>query len=189
MILIFLMRSPLKWNATQSRLSKTPEHSARYCFPPCLARSVLSPSLFTCLHQFVHVRRRPNLESVAVLQRRMLRHELYRMIHVPRLKDKNAAELFLGFCIGTVSGCHFAVLPIQGQRGFRRLKRFSTGPVTAGLKMFVVFKAGIEHGVSLALSQTIEFAFVVVAKTDVFHRSFPTVKAQQLCSLPAFQVN
>jgi hypothetical protein len=30
----------------------------------------------------------------------MLRHELYSMIHVPRLKDENAAELFLGFRIG-----------------------------------------------------------------------------------------
>jgi len=35
--------------------------------------------------------------NVAIRQRRMLRHELYSMIHVPRLKDENAAELFLGF--------------------------------------------------------------------------------------------
>ena len=32
----------------------------------------------------------------------MLRHELYCMIHVPRLKDGNAAELFLGFRMGAV---------------------------------------------------------------------------------------
>ena len=30
------------------------------------------------------------------------------MIHVPRLKDENAAELFLGFRIGTVGSCDFA---------------------------------------------------------------------------------
>jgi len=68
----------------------------------------------------------------------MLRHEVYSMIHVPRLKDENAAELFLGFRIGTVRRCDFAVLPIQGQGGFRRLKRFSTSPMPVGAKMVVV---------------------------------------------------
>src|SRR5579864_2748487 len=67
---------------------------------PSSACSVLSPSLLSCLHDFVHVRRWPNLENVAVLQRRMLADELYSVIHVPRLKDKYAAELFLGFRIG-----------------------------------------------------------------------------------------
>src|SRR5262245_40369030 len=93
------------------------------------ACSVLSPALLTCLHQFVHVRRWPNLENVAIRQRRMLRHELYSMIHVPRLKDENTAELFLGLRIGAVGSCHFAVLPIQGQGGFWRLNGFSMRPV------------------------------------------------------------
>ena len=84
---------------------------------PSSACSVLSPPLLTCLHDFVHVCRWPNLENAAVLQGRMLRHELYRMIHVPRLKDENAAELFLGFRKGTVSSCDLAVLPIQSQSG------------------------------------------------------------------------
>jgi hypothetical protein len=39
----------------------------------------------------------PNLENVAIGQRRMLADELYSVIHVPRLKDENAAQLFLGF--------------------------------------------------------------------------------------------
>src|SRR5260370_34487192 len=52
---------------------------------PCSACSVLSPALLTCLHDFVHVRRWPNLENVAMGQRRMLADELYSMIHVPRL--------------------------------------------------------------------------------------------------------
>src|SRR5215813_2181356 len=103
----------------------------------------------------------------------MLADELYGVIHVPCLKDENAAELFLGFRIGTVGGCYFAVLPRQRQGGLRPLKRFSTGPVPAGAKMFVIFKARIEHGVSLALSHAIELAFVVVAKTEVFHCSSP----------------
>src|SRR4030088_3195236 len=91
------------------------------------------------------------------------------MIHVRRLKDENAAQFLLGFRIGTVSSCHFAVLPIQGQGGFRRLKRFSTGRVPTGAKMVVVFKAYVEHGVLLALSHAIKFAFIVVSQTDVFH--------------------
>src|SRR5262249_25331380 len=153
-----------------------------HCFPPengpfsvrpSSACSLLPPSLLTCLHQFVHVRSRPNLENVAVLQRRMLRHELYSMIHVPRLKDENAAELFLGFRIGTVRGCDFAVLPVQGQGGLRTLKRFSTSPVPVGAKMVVVIKACVEHGALFALSHAIEFAFVVVSETDVFHCSSP----------------
>src|SRR5260370_36065060 len=95
---------------------------------PCSACSVLSPALLACLHDFIHVRRWPNLEHVAIRQSRMLADELYSMIHVPRLKDDNAAELFFGFGIGAVGRCHLAVLPIQGQGGLRPLKRFSTGP-------------------------------------------------------------
>ena len=71
----------------------------------------------------------------------MLRHELYGMIQVPRLKDENAAELFLGFRIGAVGGCDFAVFPVEGQGGFRRLKRFFARPMPVGAKMVVVFKA------------------------------------------------
>src|SRR5215813_90850 len=140
---------------------------------PCSACNVLSPALLTCLHQFIHVRRGPNLENVAVLQGRMLRHELYSMIHVPRLKDEYAAELFLGFRIGAVRGCDFAVLPVQGQGGFRTLKRCATTPVPVGAKMVVVFKACVEHGAFFALSHAIEFAFVIVSETDVLHRSSP----------------
>src|SRR5580693_5058464 len=140
---------------------------------PSSSRGILSPSLLTCLHDFVHVPGWPNLENVAIRHRRMLRDELYSMIHVPRLKDENAAELFFGFGVGAVGRCHLAVLPIQGQGGLRPLKRFSTGPVPASAKMVVIFKACIEHGVSLALSHAIEFAFVVVAKTEVFHCSSP----------------
>src|SRR5215813_10461011 len=103
----------------------------------------------------------------------MPRHELYSMIHVTRFKDENAAELFLGFRIRTVGSCHFAVLPIKGQRSFRILKRFSTSPVSVGAKMVVVFKACVEHRLLLALSHAIKFAFVVVSETDVFHCSSP----------------
>src|SRR5487761_2327097 len=74
----------------------------------------LSPSLLACLDDFVHVPGWPNLEDVAVLHRRMLRHEFDSMIHVPGLKDENAAELFFGFGIGAVGRRHLAVLPIQG---------------------------------------------------------------------------
>src|SRR5438094_9269418 len=103
----------------------------------------------------------------------MLRDKLNGMIEVSRLKDENAAELFFGFRIGAVGRCHLAVLPIQGQGGLRPLKRFSAGPVPAGAKMVVIFQACIEHGVSLALSHAIEFAFVVVSQTEVFHCSSP----------------
>src|SRR5215469_15883242 len=101
----------------------------------------------------------------------MLADKLHSMIHVPRLKDENAAELFLGFRVGTVGGCHFAVLPVNGQRGFRRLERFSASPVPVGAKMVIVIKACVEHGVLFSRSHAFEFSFVVVSETDVFHCS------------------
>src|SRR4029077_16726039 len=83
------------------------------------------------------------------------------------------AELFFGFDIGAVGRCHLAVLPVQGKGGLRPLKRFSTGPVPVGANVVVIFKSFIEHGVSLALLHAIEFVFVVVSQTDVFHCSSP----------------
>src|SRR5215471_1961376 len=140
---------------------------------PCRPSGVLSAPLLARLLDFAHVPHWPNLPSGAVFQGRMLRHELYRMIYVPRFKDANAADLFLGFRVWTVGGCDFAVFPIQGQRSFRALKRFSTNRMPVGAKMVVVFKACVVHGVSFALRHAIEFGFVVVAQTDVFHCSSP----------------
>src|SRR4030095_7809384 len=59
---------------------------------PSSASGALSPSLLACPHHFVQVGRWPNFENAAVLQGWMLRHELYRMIHIARLKNENAAE-------------------------------------------------------------------------------------------------
>src|SRR5260370_12083888 len=112
---------------------------------PCSACSVLSPALLACLHDFIHVRRWPNLENVAIPQSRMLADELYSMIHVSRLKDENAAELFFGFGIRAVGCCQLAVLLGQGHRGLRPLKCFAAGPVSLGAKLVVVFKACIAH--------------------------------------------
>src|SRR5262245_60073342 len=112
----------------------------------------------------------------------MLRHELYSMIHVPRRKNEYAAELFLGPHIGAVRGRHVAVLPVQGQDVFRRLKRFDTSPVPVGTKMVVVIKARVDHGVSLTLRHPIEVALGVVAKTEVFHCAFPLASAWEQAS-------
>jgi len=59
---------------------------------PSSVCSSRSPPLLACLHDFAHVSHRPNLENVAIRESRMLADELCCMIHVPRLKDKNAAE-------------------------------------------------------------------------------------------------
>src|SRR5258708_16213810 len=80
---------------------------------PSSACRVLAPSLLACLHDFAHVPRWPNLENVAIPQRRMLADELYSMIHVPRLTDLNAAELFLGFALLSIGTLDFAVLSIH----------------------------------------------------------------------------
>src|SRR5262245_47472512 len=53
-------------------------------------RVIDAPPLLTRLHDFADVRRWTHLENVAIGQCRMLRHELYSVIHVPCLKDENA---------------------------------------------------------------------------------------------------
>src|SRR5882724_5609514 len=66
------------------------------------------------------------------------------MIEISRLKDVNAAELFLGFRIGAVGRRDFAVFPVQGQRGLRRLKRYFGDKMSVGAQMVVVLKAFVE---------------------------------------------
>src|SRR5215213_5130447 len=95
------------------------------------------------------------------------------MIEVSRLKDLNAAKLFLGFRIGAVSRRDFAVFPVQGQGGLRRLKRYFGNKMSVGPQMVVVLKAFVEYCVSLVLSHPFEFSRLDVSQTDVFHCSSP----------------
>jgi hypothetical protein len=63
------------------------------------------------------------------------------MIEVSRLKDLNATELFLGFRIGAVGRRDFAVFPVKGHGGLRRLKRYFGNQMSVGAQMVVVLKA------------------------------------------------
>src|SRR6266481_10053262 len=92
------------------------------------------------------------------------------MIEVSRLEDLNAAKLFLGFRIGAISGRDFAVFPVQGQRGLRRLKRYFGDKMSVGAQMVVVLKAIVERCVALVLGHPFEFSWLDVSQTDVFHR-------------------
>src|SRR5260370_36949142 len=112
------------------------------------ARGNLAPSVLACDHHFIQVGCWTYGEKRTILNGRMLRHELNSMIHVTCLKHKNAAKMFLGFDIGTVCGRYFAVLPIQGQRGFTGLKSLSTSEVPVRAQMVIVIKAFVEHCVS-----------------------------------------
>src|SRR5947209_17886822 len=93
------------------------------------------------------------------------------MIEVSGLKDLNAAELFLGFRIGAVGGRDFAVFPVQGQRGLRRLKRYFGDKMSVGAQMVGVLKAFVERSVSLVLAHPFEFSWLDVSQTYVFHCS------------------
>ena len=73
---------------------------------------ILSAPPLAGFFYFAQVADWTNLPNAAVFQGRMLRHELYRMIHVPRLEDSDAAELFLGFRIGTVGRYHLSLIHI-----------------------------------------------------------------------------
>src|SRR6266516_3610885 len=92
------------------------------------------------------------------------------MIEVSRLKDLNAAELFLGFRIGAISRRDFAVFPAQRQRGLRRLKSYFGNKMSVGAQMVVVLKAFVKRCMSLALGHPFEFSRLEVSQTDVFHR-------------------
>src|SRR5689334_12866400 len=91
------------------------------------------------------------------------------MIEVSRLKDLNAAKLFLGFRIGAICGRDFAVFPVQGQRSLRRLKRYLGDKMSVGAQMVVVLKAIVERCVSLVLGHPFEFSWLEIAQADVFH--------------------
>src|SRR5271169_358391 len=95
------------------------------------------------------------------------------MIEVSRLKDLNAAKLFLGFRIGAIGRRDFAVFPVQGQRGLRRLKRYFGDKMSVGAQMVVVLKAFVERCLPLVLGHPFEFSSLEVSQTDVFHCSSP----------------
>src|SRR5271169_3809166 len=90
------------------------------------------------------------------------------MIEVSRLKDLNAAKLFLGFRIGAIGRRNFAVFPVQGQRGLRRLKRYFGNKMSVGAQMVIVLKAFVEHCVSLVLGHPFEFPWLDASQTDEF---------------------
>src|SRR5438270_13232606 len=92
------------------------------------------------------------------------------MIEISRLKDLNAAKLFLGFRIGAIRRRDFAVFPVQGHRGLRRLKRYFGDKTSVGAQMVVVLKAFVERCVSLILGHSFEFSWLNVSQTDVFHQ-------------------
>src|SRR6202790_389999 len=95
------------------------------------------------------------------------------MIEISRLKDLNAAKLFLGFRIGAIRRRDFAVFPVQGQPGLRRLKRYFGDKMSVGAQMVVVLKAFVERCVSFVFGHTFECSWFDVSQTDVFHRSSP----------------
>src|SRR5467141_1718999 len=101
------------------------------------------------------------------------------MIEISRLKDLNAAKLFLGFRIRAIRRRDFAVFPAQGQRGLRRLKRYFGDKMSVGAQMVVVLKAIVEHCVSLVLGHPFEFSWLDVSQADVFHCSSPLGGSQQ----------
>src|SRR5690349_16871312 len=95
------------------------------------------------------------------------------MIEVSRLKNLNAAKLFLGFRVGAVGGCDFAVFPVQGQGGLGSLKRYFGDEMSVGAQMVIVLKAIVEHRVSFFLGHPFEFSWLEISQTDVFHCSAP----------------
>src|SRR5437016_4079929 len=101
------------------------------------------------------------------------------MIEVSRLKDLNAAKLFLGFRIGAIRRRDFAVFPVQGQRGLRRLKSYFGDEMSVGAQMVVVLKAFVKRCVSLALGHPLEFSWLEVSQADVSHYSSLPLESQQ----------
>ena len=126
--------------------------------------------MLAVLYYVADIRKRPYLNrSKSILKAWELRDKLNDVIEVTRLKDLNAADLFLGFRIGAVGGRDFAVFPVQGQSGLWRLKRHFGDKVSVGAQMVVVLKAIVEHCVALVLCHPFEFSWLDVSQADVFH--------------------
>src|SRR6267378_7780718 len=107
-------------------------------WPPS-SRGILSPSPLALLYDFAQIRNRPYLNRPkSILKAWLLRDKLNGMIEVSRLKDVNAAELFLGFQIRAVGRRDFAVFPVQRHSGLRRLKRYFGNNMSVGAQMVVV---------------------------------------------------
>jgi hypothetical protein len=137
---------------------------------PGSACSVLSPSLLAWFQHFVQVCSQPYLDrSEPILKAGKFRDKLNGVIEVSRLKNEKAAELFLGFCIGSVGGRDFAVFPVQGHCGLRRLESEFSNNLSVGAQMVIVAEAFVEHGVSLVLRHVFECPWLDVSQTDVFH--------------------
>src|SRR5260370_40091715 len=91
------------------------------------SRGILSASPLALFHHLVQIRNRPYLNrSKSILKAWKLCDKLNGVIEVSRLKDLNAAKLFLGFRIGTVGRRDSAVFPVQRQRGLRAWSGTST---------------------------------------------------------------
>src|SRR5207253_5146051 len=91
------------------------------------------PSPLALLYDFAQIRNRPYLNrSKSRLKAWLLGDKLNGMIEVSRLKDLNAAKLFRGFRIGAISRRDFAVFPVQGHGGLRRLKRYFGNKMSVG---------------------------------------------------------
>jgi hypothetical protein len=141
---------------------------------PPSSRGILSPPPLSLLYHFAQIRNRPYLNrSKSILKPWLLRDKLKGVIEVSRLKDLNAAKLFLGFRIGAVGRRDFAVFPVQGHGGLRRLKRYFGNQMSVGAQMVIVLKAFVEHCVSLVLGHPFECPWLEVSQTDVFHCSSP----------------
>src|SRR5579864_7185581 len=87
------------------------------------SRGMLSPSsLLTLLYDFGQIHNWPYLNrSKSKFKAWLLGDKLNGVIEVSRLQDLNAAKLFLGFRIRAIRGRDFAVFPVQGHGGPRRL--------------------------------------------------------------------
>ncbi len=87
---------------------------------------MLSPSpLLTLLYGFGQIHNRSYLNrSESILKAWLPGDKLHGMIEVSGFEGLNAAQLFLGFRIGAIRRRDFAVFPVQGQSGLRRLKRY-----------------------------------------------------------------
>jgi hypothetical protein len=131
---------------------------------------VLLSSMLALLDDFGQVRNRPYLDrSKSILKAWKLGDKLNGMIEISRLKDLNAADLFLGFRVGAVGCRDFAIFPVQGYCGLRRLKAIFGKEMAIGAQMIVVLKAFIEHCVSLVHGHPFEFSWLDVSQTDVSH--------------------
>src|SRR5579871_6705689 len=130
---------------------------------------LLPPPPLTLLDHPAQVHHRPYLKR-PVLHAGMFRHQLNRVIQIPRFEEKDSTDLLFRLRIRPVGNGHLAILPPQSGRVPMAIQRLTTNEIAVLPQHIIVFKAFVHHRVSFLFGQSSKLILIVISKANVFHK-------------------